>query len=205
MIAAVILLLAASPSPLRAESVSLTWSGGIYPYSLYQQTIAWIFTANTSVDISALDWFDRDGNETVGHTVDLWDDSGNLLATACVGPGCLGSTFSNQYWSTPVDVLLAPGTYVIGGWEDGVVGDVNDRFVDDFTDPVTPSNITYVSGIYEHSSSLTFPTDPNNEISGIVGPNFEDPIPSPEPSSLLLLGAGLLALMGFAYHHKRLA
>jgi hypothetical protein len=162
------------------DSEALTWAGGIYPFSEYQQTIGWSFTANTSINVSSLDWFDRDGADTTGHTVDIWTSTGTLVGTACVGPGCEGSSYSasTQYWQTPVSLSLSAGSYLIGGWVDTVQG-ASDRFATDFsTPPTTLPEITYLTGFEYHSASITFPPGPINAVSGIVGPNFEiDPTP----------------------------
>ncbi len=213
LIAAAFLILAALPSALKADSLALTFTPYSYPYSEDNQTIGWVFTVdNSPVTISALDWYDRDDADTSGHMVQIWTSTGSDIfstGSVCVGPGCANSTYStsDNYWSTPVDVTLQPGTYVIGGLINAGSADSNpnDRGEFLFTDPTTIPDISYVTGIYMESTTTTFPGGGYDLASGLVGPNFEVDPAVPEPSSLLLMGIGLLALAAIGYGRKSLA
>jgi hypothetical protein len=212
LIAAAFLILAALPSSLKADPLALSFTPYSYPYSEDNQTIGWEFTVGSSpITLSALDWYDRDDKEITGHMVEIWTSTGTPVTGVCVGAGCAGSTYSmsDQYWSTPDQITLQPGTYVIGGEINAgsATSNPDDRGEFLFTNPVTVPDITYLTGIYLPDTPATaFPSGGYELSTGLVGPNFEvDPPAMPEPSSVLLVGIGLLALAAITFGRKRLA
>lgn len=188
------ILLATFPSGSMAQSESLTYTGSTTSYdSLYQQTIGWDFTTYSIIHVNSLDWYDPLGQNDIDHAVDLWTSTGSLVGTACVGEGCKGSSYSasTDYWLTPVNLALGPGTYVIGGWVDKGEPFVYGAGVTSIT---TTPDITFDAGLYKWGSGIEFPTNVVWPSGPIVGPNFGQGSPLPEPSSAVLVSIALLAV-----------
>ena len=184
------LLALLSLSNLYAASV-LSWTGGSFPQSAYQQTVGWNFTVNTALTVASLQWYDPTGTNVLQHTVDVWNMSGTLQGTACVGSGCAGSSWSAGYWSTPVGFALATGTYDIGGWVD--VGDPFEWYGATVT---TDPAITFIQPVFFHGPVTQFPgTTTCCGSIGFFGPNFTTGS-VPEPGSLGLLASGLVTAVG---------
>jgi hypothetical protein len=166
------------------------------------QTVGWTFTVNQAITVTDLYWFDpvsEDASHVLGpYPVNIWITSGAtpLLGTAgiCVGNTCSGSTWSNDYWDTPISsLLLSPGGYTIGG----LIGP-GDPIADTAT-VVTDPRISYFSNVAVINPVLTMPTGENGgQEKGYFGPNFgiaaETGIPEPGTFALLLLGLGALGL-----------
>jgi hypothetical protein len=176
--------------------VVLHWTGNYYVPSAYNQNVGWGFTTTAPVDVTALDWYDPTGVNDVQHSVDIWNGDGDVVASACVGSGCEGSSWSaaSLYWTTPVTVTLTAGSYIIGGYVAA-----GDFFELPAQHPLaTRPNISIGGGYYVRGGSLAEPEilgDPDP----IVGPNFETPgaatVPEPGTWALMLAGLGLLGGM----------
>lgn len=67
---------------LQASSV-LSWTGGTYVPSAYQQTVGWNFNVNTAIQVSALQWYDTTGTNVLQHDVDVWTSAGALVGSLC--------------------------------------------------------------------------------------------------------------------------
>ena len=177
----------------------LSWTGGDLIASDYQQTIGWNFTANNTLHIASLEWYDPTGSNLAEHTVDIWAMDGTLAASACVGSGCTGSFYSSGYWQTPVSVTLAPATYDIGGWVD-----VGDSFLWKGATVSTDPSITYNMPVYIHSTSDQFPgTSTSCGSVGCFGPNLSLASSTPEPGSFLLVALGLIFAGGAMRRRER--
>jgi len=157
----------------------LTWTGGDYVASAFQQTIGWNFAANQTLQIANLEWYDPTGTNPTQHTVDIWSMDGTLVSSVCVGSGCASSSYLSGFWQTPVSLTLAPGTYDIGGWVD-----VGDSFLWKGTTVSADPSITYNLPVYIHSTSDLFPgTSTSCGSVGCFGPNFSVAQATPEPGS----------------------
>lgn len=156
-------------------------------------TFGWTFTVSTSFTIDGLGVWDA-GADGIGTSsqVGLWS-GGTLLASATVSdastPVASASADGEWLFETIAPVTLTPGTYNIGAIffaaiplaqtgapfvtisEIGGVSGVNGPFPD--------------GGFQDPTSAFTIP---------IFGPTMRLAAVVPEPSSLLLLGAGLLGL-----------
>ena len=128
-------------------------------------------------------------NSIAPQDVGLWDQFGNLLATAVI-TGAETPVGSAPWFFEPIrPVLLTAGDiYTVGSYSNPV----NEVFnVSGFT--VAPE-ILYLSFEYTLSSGLALPVETTcGNYNILAGANVEL-APVPEPASLGLLGAGLLAL-----------
>jgi hypothetical protein len=218
-------LLLAAPRLVRANSTpldgapTLTGSSGTYAgdgpavsftgvstnFSNGSFSLGWDFTTNVAIDVTALGYYNasltggddtfQDGTCSCGD-VGIYDASMDLLASTTVTSADPVIGFFNYAPITTL-VLAAGETYYIMG-ETGT----SDYTYAPTGFAVSP-DISFVHDGYASSDTLAFPTGSsllNATDAGWFSANFEETPASavPEPSSLLLLVAGMLGLGGIA-------
>jgi len=178
---------------LGADAAIVSATGTLSDSSPF--TLGWSFLVNFSLTVSDLGVFDNgsDGLAT-SHAVGLWDSSGTLLDSVVV-PSSTGGTLISGFRYAPLGSLLvldAGSEYTIGA-----ISNQADFFLFDATVVADP-RITITGGfdsLPTVSGVLMFPT--SNRPLG-VGANFIfDSVPVPEPATLFLLAAGLIAGAAF--------
>lgn len=160
-------------------------------------TLGWSFSISGTVNITDLGVFDSGGAAlTEVHAVGIWDSTGTLLDSASVGAtagGTLETDALGQTWlDTSAPVTLGPGTYTIGAlWVDGADLAI---FPGQLGSVTMGSGITFIQDQFIAGGSLADPTGTSGETGAYFGPNFEYTAATPEPSSVLLMATGLIAL-----------
>ncbi len=156
------------------------------------------FTTNEDIYVTSLGFYDdnQDGL-TESHAAGIYDASGTLLVSTIIdNTSYLDGWF--RYTDVASTLLTAGSTYYVVA----VTGSENYTWdPNGFT--VAPE-INFISDAYAGpTTSLTFPTSSSGGVNGWFGANFDfnTTAPVPEPSTILLLGAGLLGLVG--YNRKR--
>ncbi len=170
------------------------------------ETIGWQFTVSGSILVTNLGVFDSGlGGSGLpngladAHTVGIWDtNSATLLVSAPMNTGTTDPLVNQFRYVSATPTLLGPGTYTIGAtW----VANSDDYIANAAIVPgsfFTGPGITYLRDEYIQSNSLVMPT---SSLGGsfdpaMFGPNFEYNT-VPEPTTMILLGSGLLGLWGF--------
>jgi hypothetical protein len=197
---------------LGADPPAISFTGVTTNVTDGTWSLGYEFSPNSTVDVTALGFYNANltggavglSNCTGCGEVGLYDSSGTLLVSGLVtSAGAQVGDFN--YVSVPVTSLTAGQDYFLLG-ETG-----NADYTFDTTGLGIDPSIAWISELETYNPALTFTTTgESNPYTGwgIYGPNIElttsTVTPTPEPNSLLMLIAGLIALLGVGFAGKRL-
>ena len=176
---------AAATFSLSAQAVP-GWTGGSLATSGSDQLYGWIFTANSTFDVSALGVYDTDGDGlSIAHDVGLFNRATQaLIVSTTLGPGVAGALDAGfRYTALGSNVQLTADDYVIVMTMP--VGTADTQFIN-ASAPTTDASISYITSAFDSGSVLAFPNPINNGAfkEGMFGPNFEivpPTCPNPKP------------------------
>jgi hypothetical protein len=178
-----------------APVVGVTISNDGMQVDNFPWNLGYSFIVNQAISVVSLGVWDQDSDGLLSrHEVGLWDSSGTLLASTFVGAGAVGILDNGFRFTDIAPVLLTAGQiYYVAGTFNGPGDDI---WVADPTTLASAPQITYESRRYQNGSTLVFPDLAGSNTTGYWGGNFrfEDAAASPEPTTLLLIGAGLAAV-----------
>ncbi len=161
------------------------------------QSVGWQFDVLAPIAVTGLGWFDAGGGGlAVGHRVGIWAPNGTLLASVDVPSGVL-APLDGQFRtvSIPTLALGAGAGYIVGG--QNFSANV-ERLAFDVVHVVNPS-IGFVDATFSDFGGFQRPTLFSVANTGFYGPGFSvESVEGgvPEPTTLLLVGGGLLGLVG---------
>lgn len=174
-------------STVGTEGTNNTWNFGE------------VFTVNTTITLDFLGYYNPTTGLTQNHEVALYDANGNQLADTQVRSTCDNLTAHFCYDAVAPVTLNAGQTYIVQGlsgvdpyaWNDG-----------GFT-VFAPITVLGNNWVQENTMSFNGLGLINDVSDGYWGPNFGwDPVGTPEPGSLMMIGTGLLGLAAFARRKK---
>ena len=158
-------------------------------------TLGFVFTANTTFNVTSLGWFDGGGAGFQSeHTVAIFDADGNLLTSTTLGTGT-GSPLSGSFrYQAITPVTLDMGAqYTLAGTSGGALDPwtAND-YVSGFV--VNPAfTVGADAGRFFYGPTLVDPDSHFSDYLVYSGPNLEgSAVPEPAGGLLLALGVGML-------------
>ncbi len=200
--------LAVSSMPAKASTLALDFTGIVSNSFLNDLTFGWSFTANQSLVVDGLGFFDderRTGADlNQDHLVSLWDIQGVLLAQTTITNAStpVASTAADGEWlfNDITPITLTAGEYVIGAYDPECTStaDCDDiRFLDSAT---TSPLITFIEA--RDGVGNVFPdVKRSTRNDGYFGPNLRVSA-VPVPAAVWLFGTALIGLVGFSKRRK---
>jgi Domain of unknown function (DUF4082)/PEP-CTERM motif len=202
------LLALAAPAAVLADTPALSFTGTNGSFlDGNSRMIGWQFSLTDAVQVTALGWYDRDGDGlNRAHEVGIWEVAGQaLVAQATVLQGTASNLDAGFRWAglaAPVS-LQAGISYRIAGLDVGAGGDAHvwDAFLGGYNAHVNgfaalpQLQLSAGAALGGLAGSFGFPTGLiGDSRAAAMGPNFAvSAVPEPASGLLLLGGAALLA------------
>jgi hypothetical protein len=193
-----VLVMAASNAQLALSDSLYTFGAVNKTFTDEPVTLGFVFTANSTFEVTSLGWFDGTGNGFQSpHTIGLFDSAGNLLISTVVGTS---DSFSDSFRYHPIApiTLEAGNDYTLAGTSGG---QLDSWTVNDFVSGFTMNSAFTVGSNAARFSYGTELVDPSSHFSDYLvyaGPNLERhgvTSATPEPAGLVLVLLGVTALL----------
>ena len=193
IVASALLLATATVSSAGTLGLDVTSDTQVFAPGVFHN-IGWQFTVTAPITIDGLGLFDvNPAGLSESHQVGLWNGSGTLLASSTVtNASTFISSVSNAgdwLFADIAPIVLAPGTYVTGGFfltsADSVMANAT---------ITTVPQITFLASRASTEGAFAEPGVYGLVEPGVFAANVrvQTAATSPEPASLLLLGTGLI-------------
>jgi hypothetical protein len=181
----------------RADTIALSFTGGLAAPATETITAGWAFSLSTPIELTQLGLWDRfDNGLQEAHAVTVWTSTGTQLAQATI-PGGTSPTLTDgfRYVSLINPLVLPAGDYTIGGLYN--IGSA-DLFAISAATISPASGVTYTGSRFAIGDA--FPTgDAGSNPNSYFGPNFQFTAPTSVPdagSTCTLVLLGLTATFG---------
>lgn len=188
--------LAISATPMRAQTLALTTTSAGQSGINNNQTVGWRFDVGAGgLTVNGLAWYDA-GNDGLSRSyqVGIWNAGGTLLGSGTVAAGT-AATLVNGFRVVSVTSFFLPSAtgYIVGGLNSS---QSTDQLL--FNSTInTIAGVTFREATFsDFDAGFVPPTQNSVANTGFFGPNFtvSPTVVIPEPSTILLLGAGGLVL-----------
>lgn len=210
------LLLTAAVSSTASAATVLSYSSLNNSYlDSGTRMIGWRFSVTEDIGVSAIGWFDWNGNGLArSHEVGIWNTTGASLLASVVIPNGTTAILDNGFRYTTLNTpltLQTGATYIIAGLDIGASGDPHvwdanigfgNPHVNGFaSDPRI--TLTVGNAIGSVATSFAYPTGVIGDARRVLmGPNFTF-TPVPIPAAVWLFGSAFAGLIGFSRRNSR--